>query len=141
MTLLSDWGMSPIMHRTRLESYPGAMPQAHLEAAPLALNTCRVKPQQPRAVSLRVCNVIFLKIPVIMKKEFWHRVRVIGILFAFDVAIGPPSFTMAAGKNEARVTQAIRNVQLLAPHSAPRPASINDNIRPGTARQTGSNSN
>src|SRR5258708_3999903 len=75
-----------------------------------------------------------------MKKEFWHRVRVIGILFAFDVAIGPPSFTMAAGKNEARVTQAIRNVQLLAAHSAPRPASINDNVRAGTAVQTGSDS-
>jgi hypothetical protein len=47
---------------------------------------------------------------------------------------------MAAGENGARVTQAIRNVQLLAPHAAPRPASINDNVRAGTAVQTGSDS-
>ncbi len=47
---------------------------------------------------------------------------------------------MAAGKNEARVTQAIHNVQLLASNAAPRPASINDNVGPGTAVRTGSDS-
>jgi len=51
-----------------------------------------------------------------MKKRLRHRVRVIGILFGFALAIGPAPFTMAAGKNEARVTQAIHNVQLLAPN-------------------------
>jgi len=75
-----------------------------------------------------------------MKKRHWHRVRVIGILFAVAVAIWPATFTIAAWKNEARVTQAIRNVQLLAPHAAPRPASINDNVRAGTAVRTGSDS-
>jgi hypothetical protein len=40
-----------------------------------------------------------------MKKRPRHRIRVIGIFFAFAVSIGPTSFTMAAGKNEARVTQ------------------------------------
>src|SRR5439155_17930308 len=78
--------------------------------------------------------------PSTMKKRLRHRVRVIGILFAFAVAIGAASFTMAAGKNEARVTQAIHNVQLLAPNAAPRPASINDNVRAGTAVRTGSDS-
>jgi hypothetical protein len=73
-----------------------------------------------------------------MKRRLCHRVRVIGVLFAFAVSIGPIPFTMAAWKNEARVTQAIRNVQLLAPHAAPRPASINDNVRAGTAVRTGS---
>ena len=75
-----------------------------------------------------------------MKKGDWHRIRVIGILFAFALAIGPATFTMEAGKNEARVTQAIHNVQLLAPNAAPRPASINGNIRPGIAVRTGSDS-
>jgi hypothetical protein len=75
-----------------------------------------------------------------MKKPHWHRVRFIGIFFAFAVAILPTTFAMLAGKNEARVTQAIRNVQLLAPHAAPRPASINDNVRAGTALRTGSDS-
>ena len=75
-----------------------------------------------------------------MKKRLRHRVRVIGILFAFAVTIGLTTFTMAAGKNEARVTQAIHNVQLLAPNGAPRPASVNGNVHPGTAVQTGSDS-
>jgi hypothetical protein len=75
-----------------------------------------------------------------MKKGFCHRVRVIGILFAFAVAILPTTFAMLAGKSEARVTQAIRNVQLLAVNAAPRPASVNANVRPGTAVRTGSDS-
>jgi len=75
-----------------------------------------------------------------MNKRLRHRVRVIGILFAFAIAIGPTPFTMAAGQNAARVTQAIHNVQLLAPDAAPRPASINGNVRPGTAVRTGSDS-
>src|SRR6266568_158184 len=75
-----------------------------------------------------------------MKKRLRHRVRVIAILFVFAIAIGPTPFTMAAGENEARVTQAIHNVQLLAPDAAPRPASVNGNVRPGTAVRTGSDS-
>ncbi|HEV2715743.1 MAG TPA: hypothetical protein VGU64_10805 [Terriglobales bacterium] len=55
-----------------------------------------------------------------MKKRLRHRVRV-GILFTFAVAIGPTPFTMAGGKNEARVTQAIHNVQLLAPNALSSP--------------------
>src|SRR5712691_246035 len=75
-----------------------------------------------------------------MKKRLRHRVRVIGILFAFAVAVGLTTFTMAAGKNEAHVTQAIHNVQLVAPDAAPRPASVNGNVRPGRAVRTGSDS-
>jgi hypothetical protein len=75
-----------------------------------------------------------------MKKRLRHCIRVIGILFAFAVAIGPTRFTIAAKKNEARVTQAIHNVQLLAPGAAPRAASVNENVRSGTAVRTGSDS-
>ena len=80
------------------------------------------------------------KIAPIMKKRLRHRVRVIGILFAFAVATLPTTFAMLAGNSEARVTQAIRNVQLLAPNAAPRSASINGNVRAGTAVRTGSDS-
>ena len=80
------------------------------------------------------------EIPLIMKRRFCHRVRVIAILFGFAIAIGPTPFTMAAGSNGARVTQAIHNVQLLAPKAAPRAASVNGNIPPGTAVRTGSDS-
>jgi hypothetical protein len=75
-----------------------------------------------------------------MKKRLRHRVRVIGIPFVFAVAILPTTFAMLAGKNEARVTQAIHNVQLLTPNTAPRSASANDNVHPGTAVRTGSDS-
>src|SRR5882724_10566648 len=75
-----------------------------------------------------------------MKKRVCHRVRIIGILSTFAVAIEFMTFAIAAEKNEARITQAIRNVQLLAPNAAPRPASINDNVRAGTAVRTGSDS-
>ena len=73
-----------------------------------------------------------------MKKRLRHRLRVIGILLAVTAAIDPIS--QAAGRNEARVSQAIHNVQLLAPHAAPLPASINDNVGQGTAVRTGSDS-
>ena len=56
-----------------------------------------------RAVPLSRAGCYFVE--EIMKKRLRHRVRVIGILFVFAVSIGPISFTMAAGKNEARVTQ------------------------------------
>ena len=75
-----------------------------------------------------------------MKKRLRHRVRVIGILFAFALAIGPTPFAIATAKNDARVSQAIHNVQLLAPNARPRPASINDDVRQGTAVRTGSDS-
>jgi len=51
----------------------------------------------------RVRGVIFVE--EIMKKRLRHRVRVLGILFVFDVSIGPTSFIMAAGRNESRITQ------------------------------------
>jgi len=75
-----------------------------------------------------------------MNDRFRHRVPVIGILFTFAVAIWPTAFTIAAEKNEARVTQAIHNVQLLAPNAAPRPALVNDNVGQGTVVRTGSDS-
>src|SRR6266542_1096374 len=38
---------------------------------------------------------------------------------------------------EAKVTQVIQDVKVLPSNAAPRPASLNDNVRPGTAVQTG----
>jgi hypothetical protein len=75
-----------------------------------------------------------------MKERLRHRVRVIGILVAFTVAIGPTTFTIAAERNEARITQAVHDVRLFAPNAAPRPASVNDNVGPGAAVRTGRDS-
>lgn len=120
------------------------MSQAKNEIAPLALNTYRgsclrlARRLATRAVSL-ARGQCYLS-PRTVKRRFCHRVRIIGIFFALAIAIGLTPFTMAAGKNEARVTQAIHNVELLAPDAAPRPDSINDNVRQGTAVRTGSDS-
>src|SRR5213078_2798681 len=38
---------------------------------------------------------------------------------------------------EAKVTQVIQDVKVLPSNAAPRPAAVNDNVRPGTAVQTG----
>ena len=46
----------------------------------------------------------------------------------------------AAQKKEARVSQVVRDVNLLAPHAAARPAHLNDNITEGSAVRTGVNS-
>ena len=61
-----------------------------------------------------------------MKKGLRHRGRVIAILFGFAIAIGPTTFTMAAERKEARVTQAIHNVQLLAPNALSSPVQFFD---------------
>jgi len=43
----------------------------------------------------------------------------------------------AAQKKEARVSQLMRDVNLLAPHAAARPAHLNDNVTDGSAVRTG----
>jgi mannose-6-phosphate isomerase-like protein (cupin superfamily) len=75
-----------------------------------------------------------------MKEWVRHRFRFIGILFVFAVAIGPTTFTIAAEKNEARFTQVVHDVRLLASNGALRQASVNDNVGQGTAVRTGSDS-
>src|SRR4026208_1733374 len=46
-------------------------------------------------------------------------------------------FLTAAQKKEARVSQAVRDVNLLAPGTTPRPAQLNENITDGSAVHTG----
>jgi FecR protein len=46
----------------------------------------------------------------------------------------------AAQKKEARVTQVIRDVNLLAPHVAARPAHLNDHVTDGSVVHTGADS-
>ncbi len=75
-----------------------------------------------------------------MKKRLRHRIRLIRILFACAVTIGSTTFTIAAEKKEARVTQIVHDLLLLVSNTAPRPASVNDNVDPGAAVRTGSDS-
>src|SRR5947207_4667591 len=58
----------------------------------------------------------------------------------FAVAIGLPIQVRADELKEAKVTQVIQDVKVLPSGAAPRPATVNDNVRPGTAVQTGTQS-
>src|SRR5438445_8004603 len=48
-----------------------------------------------------------------------------------------PSEITAEELKEAQVTQIIQDVRLLPSNASPRPATVNDNVRQGTAVQTG----
>jgi hypothetical protein len=56
---------------------------------------------------------------------------------AFALAIWLPTDVNAEELKEAQVTQVIQDVKLLPSNAAPRPAAVSDNVRHGTAVQTG----
>ena len=56
---------------------------------------------------------------------------------AFALAIWLPTEVNAEELKEAQVTQVIQDVKLLPSNAAPRPAAVSDNVRHGTAVQTG----
>ena len=59
---------------------------------------------------------------------------------ALFVTLGLLQFTVAAPGKEARLTEVIHDVNLLAARSAARPAAVNDTVREGTTVRTGSDS-
>lgn len=63
-----------------------------------------------------------------------------GYMLLFVFAVGVSTFVAAPEKKEARVTQVIRDVRLLASKGAPHPASVNDSVVEGTAVRTGGDS-
>jgi len=56
---------------------------------------------------------------------------------AFAFAIWLPNQVSADELKEAKVTQVIQDVRVLPSGASPRPAVVNDNVRQGTAVQTG----
>src|SRR5881396_96577 len=53
------------------------------------------------------------------------------------LAICLPNGVSAEELKEAKVTQVVQDVKVLPSNASPRPAAVNDNVRPGTAVQTG----
>jgi len=51
--------------------------------------------------------------------------------------LGAVLLLTAAERKVGRVTQVVRNVSLLAPHVAARPARLNDDVTDGSAVHTG----
>jgi hypothetical protein len=64
----------------------------------------------------------------------------IQIFFAIVATLGLADLTIAAEKKDARVTQIIRDVRLLASKSGARPAAVNDQVGEGQAVRTGTES-
>jgi hypothetical protein len=60
------------------------------------------------------------------------------VLLAFAFAIG--RFVFAADQKQARVTEVIRDVNLLSPKTAARPAAVNDTVHEGNSVRTGTDS-
>ncbi len=56
---------------------------------------------------------------------------------AFALASELPNEVRADELKEAKVTQIIQDVRVLPSNTSPRPAAVNDNVRQGTAVQTG----
>ena len=56
---------------------------------------------------------------------------------AFALAGGLPNKISADELKEAKVTQVVQDVRVIPSNAAARPAAVNDNVRQGTAVQTG----
>jgi len=56
---------------------------------------------------------------------------------AFALASGFPNEVSADELKEAKVTQVVQDVRVLPSNASPRPAAVNDDVRQGTAVQTG----
>ena len=57
--------------------------------------------------------------------------------FAFALESGLSNEVSADELKEAKVTQVIQDVRVIPSNASPRPAAVNDNVRHGTAVQTG----
>jgi FecR protein len=66
--------------------------------------------------------------------------RYILTIAAFALASGLPNEVSADELKEAKVTQVIQEVRVLPSNASPRPAAVNDDVRQGTAVQTGAQS-
>jgi FecR protein len=73
-----------------------------------------------------------------MKSIFNRSLPRAGLLLLFSS--GAILLLTAAQRKEARVTQVVRDVSLLAPHVAARPAHLNDDVINGSAVHTGADS-
>src|SRR5438094_9410548 len=69
--------------------------------------------------------------------NYLYRVILSIVSLSFALASWLPNGLSAADLKEAKVTQVIQDVRVLPSGAAPRPAAVNDNVRQGTAVQTG----
>src|SRR5437016_4665652 len=75
-----------------------------------------------------------------MKAVLRNRIVPIAILLAVGVVLVAARLLLAAEQKQARVTEVIHEVRLLAAQTAARPAAVNDTVREGMAVRTGADS-
>ena len=66
--------------------------------------------------------------------------NLVAAIYLIGTAAGVASLLFAADQKQARVTEVIHDVRLLAGQTAARPATVNDTVREGTAVRTGTDS-
>ena len=64
----------------------------------------------------------------------------VAVISLIAVAFAVARFVFAADQKQARVTEVIRDVRLLAEQAAAKPAAVNDTVHEGTAVRTGTES-
>src|SRR5213593_3210322 len=73
-----------------------------------------------------------------MNIQFRVILPIVSLLPALAICL--PNGASADELKEAKVTQVVQDVKVLPSNASPRPAAVNDNVRPGTAVQTGTQS-
>jgi len=75
-----------------------------------------------------------------LMKTSYPNSTLVGVISLIGTAVGIATFLFAADQKQARVTEVIHDVRLLAAQTAGRPAAVNDTVREGTAVRTGTES-
>ena len=73
-------------------------------------------------------------------KTSYPNSNLVGVISLIGTAVGIATFLFAADQKQARVTEVIHDVRLLAAQTAGRSAAVNDTVREGTAVRTGTDS-
>ena len=89
----------------------------------------------PRRAKKSLTNAVEYNIKAIMHIQPRFILPIASLAFALVIWL--PSQVSAEELKEAKVTQVIQDVKLLPSNASPRPATMNDNVRQGTAVQTG----
>ena len=75
----------------------------------------------------------------LMKTSFPNS-NLVAAISLIGASVGIATVLLAAEQKQARVTEVIHDVRLLAAQAAARPAAVNDTVREGTAVRTGTDS-
>jgi hypothetical protein len=75
----------------------------------------------------------------LMKTPFPNS-KLVAAISLISVAVGVATILFAAGQKQARVTEVVHDVRLLAAQATARQAAVNDTVREGTAVRTGTDS-